>query len=118
MDKIRISVYWKAGNDKDGNRLVEYFRDDLVDIQLGIVDEEEDIKVKIIGICASKIIIDANGTRYPLHKGDKLEFDCCTGYYSGVSSDNQYFFVFSWQDDDINNYDKTRYQPYKKYIKQ
>ena len=46
MEKIRVSVYWKAGKDEAGNQLISYVRDDLAEIKLGVLDKEEDIEVE------------------------------------------------------------------------
>ena len=117
MEKIRVSVYFRCGIDKDGNLLVSCSRDDLADVRLGLLDESEDIKVEIIEISDNAITLRANGEEYPLKKGERVEFDCCTGYYGGVSSDNQYFFVISLEDEAINSYEQTKIQLHKTIIK-
>ena len=86
MEKIRVSVYWEMGKDKGGNQLISYIRDDLAEIKLGILDKEEDIAVEIIEISKDEITLKADGKKYPLKKGERVEFDCWTGYY-GDSSD-------------------------------
>ena len=39
MDKLRLSVYWENGTDKEGNELIYVLRDDLVDVKEGLIDE-------------------------------------------------------------------------------
>ena len=116
MEKIRVSVYWEAGKDEAGNQLISYLRDDLAEIKLGVLDKEEDIAVEIIEISNDEITVKADGKKYPLKKGERVEFDCWTGYY-GVSSDNQYFFIISWEDEAISNYTETMLDLKKDYIK-
>ena len=116
MEKIRVSVYWKVGKDEAGNQLISYLRDDLAEIKLGLLEKEEDIEVEIVEIADEQIVLKADGYKYPLKKGERVEFDCWTGYY-GVSSDNQYFFVISWEDEAISNYTETMLDLKKDYIK-
>lgn len=116
MEKIRVSVYWETRKDKDGNQLISYLRDDLAEIKLGVLDKEEDIEVEIIEIFKDEITVKADGKKYPLKRGEKVEFDSWTGYY-GDSSDNQYFFIISWEDEAISNYTKTKLDLKKDYIK-
>lgn len=115
MNKIRISVYVEQGKN---NEKACFYRDDLVDIKEGIIDEEEDIKIEISRIEDNQIVIKANGSEFILKKEEKIQFDCCTGYYSAVSSDNQYFFIISWKTKDILNYEKTKYKIYHDYLKE
>lgn len=115
MDKLRISVYVEQGKN---NEKACFYRDDLVDIKEGIIDEEEDIKIEISRIENNQIIIKANGSEFILKKEEKIQFDCCTGYYSGVSSDNQYFFIISWKTKDILNYEETKFTLYHDYLKE
>ena len=116
MEKIRVSVYWEVGKDEAGNQLISYLRDDLAEIKLGVLDKEEDIAVEIVGISNDEITVKADGKKYPLKKGERVEFDCWTGYY-GDSSDNQYFFIISWEDEAISNYTETMLDLKKDYIK-
>ena len=116
MEKIRVSVYWETRKDKDGNQLISYLRDDLAEIELGVLDKEEDIAVEIIEISKDEITFKADGKKYPLKKGERVEFDCWPGYY-GDSSDNQYFFIISWEDEAISNYTETMLDLKKDYIK-
>ena len=116
MEKIRVSVYWEVGKDDVGNQLISYLSDDLAEIKLGVLDKEEGIEVEIVEIADEQIVLKADGYKYPLKKGERVEFDCWTGYY-GVSSDNQYFFVISWEDEAISNYTETMLDLKKDYVK-
>lgn len=115
MEKLRISVYVEKGNN---NEKMCFYRDDLIDIKEGIIDEEEDIDIVISKINDNQIVIKANESEFTLNKEEKIQFDCWTGYYSGVSSDNQYFFIISWETKDILDYEKTRYELYHDYLKE
>lgn len=108
MDKLRLSVYWENGTDKDGNELIYVLRDDLVDVKEGLIDEQEDIKIEIVDIKNGEITIFACGEKYILRKPETIKFDCWTGYYSGVSSDNQYFYIISLEDEKIKNYEENK----------
>ena len=115
MNKIRISVYVERGKN---NEKMCFYRDDLIDINEGIIDEEEDIDIIISKIEDNRIVIKANESEFILNKEEKIQFDCCTGYYSAVSSDNQYFFIISWKAKDILNYEETKFTLYHDYLKE
>lgn len=115
MDKLRISVYVEQGKN---NEKMCFYRDDLIDINEGIIDEEEDIDIIISKIEDNRIVIKANESEFILNKEEKIQFDCWTGYYNAVSSDNNYFFIISWKTKDILNYEKTKYKIYHNYLKE
>ena len=115
MNKIRISVYVEHGKN---NEKACFYRDDLVDIKEGIIDEEEDIKIEISRIEDNQIVIKADGSEFILKKEEKIQFDCCTGYYSAVSSDNQYFFIISWKTNDILKYEDNKFILHHSYLRE
>lgn len=118
MEKLRISVYWEDGTNEEGKKLISFLRDDLIDIQEGIIDEEEDINIKITKVENNQIIINTPDNDYVLNKEESVEFDCWTGYYSGVSSDNQYFFIISWKTNDILKYEDNKFILHHSYLRE
>ena len=118
MEKIRISVYEDSGTDEEGNELIRFSRDELIDIKLGLIAKEQDINVMITKIENDQITINADGDVYILHRNESIEFNRWTGNFIGDETSFEYYFLISWEELDISMYEETKLELNYDYFKE
>ena len=116
-EKIRLIVFMDVGIDEHNNVLLSCVRDDLVDVEAGIIDREMGIELEIAEIRCNSITLCEGGNEYLLNRGEEIEFSCWTPYVCSCGGDERFFYTLSAKREAIEDYEKTRLDLSKNYVR-